>query len=142
MLLFMLFFSSYYALSQNAPSLNGRWLGKLTQVEGGFSDEYDFELYIVSRGNNYTGRTYVEVPNVLGVMSFSGQLRAKTFYLNEEELLYSLKPEEMSWCFKHMQLRLVKHDGQWYLEGPWQGSSKYGSCQPGWLSLAKEVPKV
>ena len=142
MLFLVLLISYCYGLSQNAPGLNGRWLGKLTQVDGGFSDEYDFELYIITKGDHYTGRTYVEVPDVLGVMSFSGKLRAKTFYLNEEELLFSRKPEDMSWCFKRMQLRLVKHDGQWHLEGPWQGRSKYGNCQPGWVSLVKEVPKV
>jgi hypothetical protein len=143
MLPFILLIVCYsYGLSQNVPVLNGRWIGKLTQVEGGFSDEYDFELYITSQGDNYTGRTYVEVPNVLGVMSFNAILRAKILYLDEKELLYSRKPEDMSWCFKRMQLRLVKHNGQWHLEGPWQGSSKYGNCQPGWVSLVKEVPKV
>lgn len=131
-----------FVLSQNAAALNGRWYGTLTQVDGGFSDKYDFEIYIRSEGGNFKGRTYVEVPSVLGVMSFTAKLRAKTFYLEETELLYSRKPEDMSWCFKRMQLRIVKRDGQWYLEGPWQGSSDYGNCQPGWVSLVKEVPKV
>ncbi|MEL7222767.1 MAG: hypothetical protein AAGJ93_15705 [Bacteroidota bacterium] len=143
MLFFLLLLSSsLLGWSQNTAILNGKWSGKLTQVDGGFSDEYDFEIYVIGDDKSYQGRTYVEVPNVLGIMSFTAKLNSKTFYLEEAELLYSRKPEDMSWCFKRMQLRVVKRKGQWYLEGPWQGSSKYGNCQPGWVSLVKEVPKV
>lgn len=131
-----------YACAQ--PTLPGRWTGKLSQEDGGFSDEYEFEVYIQSSEitTAYAGRTYVEVPDVLGVMSFSAKQRGKVLYLEEQELLYSRKPPDMSWCFKSMQLRLIKRRGEWYLEGPWQGQSKYGSCLPGWVSLKKEIPKV
>jgi hypothetical protein len=94
----------------------GKWLGKLTQEQGGYRQEYDFELYLVANKDNYTGRTYVYAPNVLGVLSFTGQLRGAVLYLKEQELLISRKPSDLSWCFKTMQ--------------------------PGWLSLKYIPPQV
>ncbi|WP_367390071.1 hypothetical protein [Lewinella sp. LCG006] len=127
--------------SDEAPR-SGQWLGKLTQEQGGYRQEYDFELYLTAKNDRYAGRTYVYAPNVLGVLSFTGQQRGAVLYLKEEELLISRKPSDLSWCFKTMQLRQVKRGDDWYLEGPWQGTSEYGICIPGWLSLKYIPPKV
>ena len=129
------------AQPSDAPR-SGQWLGKLTQEQGGYREDYDFELYLVITNGKITGRTYVYAPNVLGVLSFSGQQRGAVLYLKEEELLVSRKPSDLSWCFKTMQLRAVKREGDWYLEGPWQGTSDYGVCIPGWLSLKFIPPQV
>ena len=126
---------------EDAPR-SGQWLGKLTQEQGGYRQEYDFELYLIAHNDRYSGRTYVYAPEVLGVLSFSGQQRGTVLYLKEEELLISRKPSDLSWCFKTMQLRMVKRTGDWYLEGPWQGTSDYGVCIPGWLSLKYVPPQV
>lgn len=130
-------------LAQIPPaSIEGQWIGKLTQDQGGYRDEYEFELYIIDNTGNYSGRTYVHAPNVLGVLYFEGQKRGKVFYLTEKELIHSRKPNDLSWCFKTMQLRLVQREGEWFLEGPWRGISDYGTCIPGWLSLQQKPPRV
>ena len=129
------------AQALDAPR-NGQWLGKLTQEQGGYRQEYDFELYLIADKDHYTGRSYVYAPSVLGVLSFTGQQRGAVLYLKEEEILISRKPSDLSWCFKTMQLRQVKRGGDWYLEGPWQGTSDYGICIPGWLSLKYIPPQV
>jgi hypothetical protein len=130
------------AQSSDAPR-SGKWLGKLTQEQGGYRQEYDFEIYLIEvNDNSYTGRTYVYAPNVLGILSFKAQEQGAVLYLKEEELLESRKPSDLSWCFKTMQLRKVKRGGDWFLEGPWQGVSDYGICIPGWLSLKYIPPQV
>lgn len=130
------------AQPSDAPR-GGQWLGKLTQEQGGYRQEYDFEIYLIAvNDNSYTGRTYVYAPNVLGILSFNAQQQGAVLYLKEEGLLESRKPSDLSWCFKTMQLRRVKREGEWYLEGAWQGVSDYGICIPGWLSLKYIPPQV
>ena len=132
----------YTAQSQSIDSFMGLWSGELTQKEGGYLDRYSFELYLVQSNGNIEGRTYVTAQGVEGVMAVKGQLRGNTIYLEEKELLHSRKPSDLSWCFKTMQLRLVSKAGVWFLEGPWQGSSSYGACLPGWISMRKSIPRA
>lgn len=124
------------------PPWVGQWTGELTQEQGGYLDTYRFEIYIREKAGQYEGRTYVRAPGVLGQLSFVGEKRGAILYIVEKELLLSRKPLDLSWCFKTMQLRMVQREGDWYLEGPWQGTSDYGVCIPGWLSLKRTVPKV
>lgn len=135
-------FSGAITMNAQAPPLGGQWLGTLTQEQGGYRESYSFEIYLTEKGDVYAGRTYVYAPNVLGVLSFSGQKRGAVLYLKEKELLISRKPSDLSWCFKTMQLRLVQRSGEWFLEGPWQGTSDYGVCIPGWLSLKRIPPQA
>lgn len=130
-------------LAQPLSSIQGQWVGTLTQEQGGYRDEYRFEIYFQTDADGLlAGKTYVTAPNVLGVFSFSGKKRGKVYYIAETDLRYSRKPEDLSWCYKTMQLRVVQREGAWYLEGPWQGTSSYGVCIPGWLSLRWIPPKA
>lgn len=142
-ILFITLLFPFQARSQTLPSVHGQWIGTLTQEQGGYRDQYTFEIYFQTDENTQlAGTTYVWAPGVLGVFSFNGSKRGKVYYITENELRYSRKPEDLSWCFKTMQLRLIYRGTDWYLEGPWQGTSGYGTCIPGWLSLKWHPPKV
>jgi hypothetical protein len=122
---------------------SGQWVGQLTQQEGGYRSVYDFEVYLVKlAGNTYRGRTYVWTDGVYGEMSFTGQLYGEVLHLQEIEVVYSRKPADLSWCLKSLQLRLVRRQGQWYLEGPWQGASGYGPCIPGFVVVKRQAPQA
>ena len=129
--------------AQKPPSVQGQWIGTLTQDQGGYRSDYTFEIYFqTAEDGQLAGKTYVYAPNVVGVFSFNGTKRGQVYYLIEQELRYSRKPEDLSWCFKAMQLRLVQKEKQWFLEGPWQGSSEYGVCIPGWISVRMIPPQA
>ncbi|RME93737.1 MAG: hypothetical protein D6772_15600 [Bacteroidetes bacterium] len=124
------------------PSVAGQWVGQITQNDGGYLPNYSYELFFQVEDGRIYGRSYVRAPGVEGVMQFSVEKRGEVFYIQEEELLQSRKPQDLSWCFKTMQLRLVQRGKRWYLEGPWQGQSEYGECIPGWLVLEPAVPRA
>ncbi len=135
-----------YAQSGYKHIVEGAWCGELTQKSGGFAENYSFEIYINVResetGQLIDGRTYIGAKNAFGEMSFTGQLINNTLFLKEKELLYSDKPSMLSWCYKKIQLKLVKKPDEWFLEGSWEGSSKYGYCLPGRVVLKKIVPQA
>jgi hypothetical protein len=131
------------SFTQVLPSVEGQWRGILTQEQGGYLGEYEFEIFFQTDDDGQlAGKTYVRAPNVVGVLTFTGRKRGAVYYISEKELRHSEKPTDLSWCFKTMQLRLVKKEGDWYLEGPWQGTSEYGKCIPGWLSLQYVPPRA
>lgn len=140
LLVFFLFLTLGLA-GQTIP-LSGMWQGNLTQNEGGYRSDYDFEVYFKAGTNELSGRTYVRTPGIYGEMSFTGQRFGAVYHLKELELVYSRKPGELAWCYKTMQLRLVKRGNDWYLEGPWQGVSEFGACIPGWIVLKRVVPQA
>ncbi len=140
---FFILLFPFQLAAQNLPTVRGQWIGTLTQEQGGYRDQYTFEIYFQTDANGQlAGTTYVKAPSVLGVFSFTGSKRGNVYYIIEKDLRYSRKPEDLSWCFKSMQLRLIQRGADWYLEGPWQGTSGYGTCIPGWLSLRWQPPKV
>ena len=59
-MLFALLLLSTSLLAQSSD-LNGKWVGVLTQQEGGFRQKYYCELSIQQKGNKITGTTYVSV---------------------------------------------------------------------------------
>ena len=134
---------STYTYSQAPTTVQGQWIGKLTQDQGGYRSNYTFEIYFQTDDNGQlAGKSYVYAPNVVGIFTFTGTKRGQIYYLEEQDLRFSRKPEDLSWCFKTMQLRLVRKDKQWHLEGAWQGTSDYGVCIPGWISVRWIPPRV
>jgi len=140
--LFLMLCAVVQLSAQETIRLVGSWSGNLSQNEGGYLDDYHFEIYLIEKQDQYTGRTYVSAAGVEGVMSVSGVLRGNILYLEEGKLLYSRKPSDLSWCFKRMQLRIFKKAGEWQMEGPWQGQSAYGNCLPGWIALKRVTPRA
>ncbi len=130
------------SLQGQSPNLKGMWVGTLTQNEGGYRNQYSFEIYVKEDGAVVTGRTYVSTAGIYGELSFTGQRIAGVLHLRELELVYSRKPTDLAWCFKTMQLEPVRRNGVWYLEGPWQGTSDFGTCIPGWIVLKRPIPRV
>jgi hypothetical protein len=124
------------------PSIEGQWVGQITQNNGGYLPNYSYELFFQIEDGRIHGRSYVRAPGIEGVMRFTVERRGEIFYLEEKELLESRKPKDLSWCFKKMQLRLVQRGDNWYLEGPWQGQSEFGECIPGWLVLEPAKPRA
>ena len=125
-----------------APNLKGMWTGRLTQNEGGYRTDYAFEVYFQQSGPLLKGRTYVSTSGIYGEMTFTGQKLGSVLHLQEHELTYSRKPVDLAWCFKSIQLQMVQRGNEWYLEGPWQGKSEFGTCIPGWIVLKRVVPRA
>ncbi|MEL6659187.1 MAG: hypothetical protein AAFR36_22195 [Bacteroidota bacterium] len=131
------------SFSQTPSSVQGQWVGTLTQDQGGYLSDYTFEVFFQTDQNGQlAGKSYVYAPNVVGIFTFTGTKRGQVYYLEEQDIRFSRKPEDLSWCFKTMQLRLVRKDKEWHLEGPWQGTSDYGGCIPGWISLRWIPPRA
>lgn len=133
-------YSSTWA--QNYQQLKGQWKGYLTQDEGGYADQYSFELYFSEIDGVLKGRTYVDAPGAVGIFTFEGQIVGGNIVLFEKKIVYSQKPEEMLWCFKTMNVKLINKKGQWHLEGYWSGRSNSNHCIPGKIFLSKVTPQA
>lgn len=145
--LLFVFISLFWATEVQAqyylPSLEGRWVGQIEQPDDAFLSNYKYELFFqLQEDGQWQGRSYLTAPGVEGIMSFTVTHRGDIYYLEETELVFSRKPKALEWCFKTMQLRMVKRGKHWTLEGPWQGASLYGECPPGWLVLSASTPRV
>lgn len=141
LLLFVFLSFSLSLLAQN-NELSGKWVGVLTQQEGGFRQKYYCELRIQQKGNKITGTTYVSVEKVHAEMAFTGEVKGNTIVFKENRIIQYTKLEDMAWCLKWGNLTLKKKDNVWYLEGMWDGQSVYGPCIPGKVYLQKEVPRA
>lgn len=141
LLLFAFLMLSISLLAQSSD-LNGKWVGVLTQQEGGFRQKYYCELTIQQKGNKITGTTYVSVEKVHAEMAFTGEVKGNTISFKENRIIQYSKLEDMAWCLKWGSLTLRKQDKVWILEGMWDGQSVYGPCIPGKVYLQKEIPRA
>jgi hypothetical protein len=132
---------AFALLAQNSD-LSGKWVGVLTQQEGGFRQKYYCELSIQQKGNKITGTTYVSVEKIHAEMAFTGEINGKTITFKEHRIIQYTKLEDMAWCLKWGNLSLRKEGKTWLLEGMWDGQSVYGRCIPGKVYLQKEVPRA
>ncbi|MCB0568274.1 MAG: hypothetical protein KDC66_00845 [Phaeodactylibacter sp.] len=123
---------------------SGSWAGKLTQNEGGYTPEYDFELYLVQKGKHITGRSYVKTGRIHAVMELHGEVvDGKWVNLTETRILDNWKYDDMDWCYKTIRLRLFTDGKRQRLEGGWSGTTgSHADCVPGEISLAKQVPRA
>ncbi|AEE48887.1 hypothetical protein [Haliscomenobacter hydrossis] len=135
-----LLFTSWLAAQSN--ELSGKWVGVLTQQEGGFRQKYYCELVIQQKGNKITGTTYVSVEKVHAEMAFTGEVNGNVITFKENRIIQYSKLEDMAWCLKWGNLSLRKKGSTWFLEGMWDGQSIYGPCIPGKVFLQKEVPRA
>ncbi len=122
---------------------SGSWQGYLTQGKGGYASKYDFELYLIQRGDKVTGRSYVRLGRVFAVMELKGQISGgDVLHFTETRLVDYWKPEDIEWCYKKASLRLTVKGKNWQLEGPWTGHTGDDECVPGVIVLSKQVPRV
>lgn len=146
MIKYFLFFSFLLAVSQPTFSQEvflGNWKGVITQDEGGYRTEYDFELYLKKEDKLITGRSYVYVDEIYAEMALSGfTLSDEIFHFTESKVVRSRKLPELEWCLKGAALKLYRTGNGWELRGRWQGTSAGGNCIPGEIILKKIVPRV
>lgn len=123
--------------------ISGTWKGIITQNEGGFRANYDFEMVIKQEGKKITGRSYVRLDNIFCTMELEGEMGRKGYFrFKETRMVDSKKIEGLEWCIKRGQLLLNTDDEVWKLEGFWQGDTEYSSCIPGKVFLKKSVPRA
>lgn len=141
LLLFAFLLLTSWLAAQN-NELSGKWVGVLTQQEGGFRQKYYCELVIQQKGNKITGTTYVSVEKVHAEMAFTGEVNGSVIAFKENRIIQYSKLDDMAWCLKWGNLSLRKKGTTWFLEGMWDGQSIYGPCIPGKVFLQKEVPRA
>lgn len=142
-MLITLFFLLWNVCVHGQTDISGSWKGVVTQDEGSYRTEYEFEIYIYQKGNLITGRSYIQVEDLFCEMKIVGSFNdGLTLKMTEVEMVNSTEQEGMSWCFKTIDLLLIKQESIWKLEGRWKGESAEKSCIPGDMLLKKVVPRT
>ena len=141
-LLFIAFiFLAFQSVGQK--DLSGLWLGKITQEEGGYAPDYTFEIYIKHVGSKIEGRSYVFVDDIYATFDISGDIYSGIYLnLNDSEILENKVNEGMEWCLKKYQLVFKVKDGEYHLEGFWQGKTSFSTCIPGKVFLKRTEPRA
>lgn len=121
--------------------LSGKWYGKLTQLDGGYSTLYDVELQLVHK-NIIRGESHAffesEVSTRIGL---KGTLSADSVNLSES--IFMVREDRMPdpWvaCIKNYKLKYYKQNGNEYLKGSWDGTGVDDgkACIPGEVILSK-----
>jgi hypothetical protein len=142
-LIFILLTTLPFLISAQKPEeFLGKWVGELTQKEGGFRQKYYCEMVIEKQGNQYVGTTYVSVEDLSAEMAFKGEFKGNTLIFKEDRIIRYSQLKDMVWCLKWGDLQLRKKGTSWFLEGKWNGQSVYGPCIPGKVFLQREVPRA
>ena len=124
-----------------AQPIAGKWYGKITQIEGGYSENYDFELNL-TQGRKISGESYAYIPKTLSVkIGIRGFIDRDTIRLSES--LYDIRerrvPPNWEACIKNLNLKYYKQGNDEFLKGVWNGiSMEDGSdCLPGEIILSR-----
>lgn len=141
--LFFLFIPfTFPAVAQSvSQDLSGNWSGLLFQNEGGFADRFELFFDVEQIGLSLKGTATVRLGNLTVVMKLTGsQSPAGNWRLTETEILRSNKDGlDVAWCMKEYDLRVDYREGELVLTGPWWGSSEYGACVPGSITLKRRL---
>ncbi len=134
-------FNFQSSLSQN---IQGKWIGKITQQPGGYSQLYDLELDLSQRKNIW-GESYAfEGDSVQIRIGLSGFIEKDSIRLNESLGWIREDKVPYNWiaCVKQFVLAYRKEGSFEYLEGRWSGVSKNDasdSCFPGKVILSRTL---
>lgn len=134
-------FNFQSSLSQN---IQGRWIGKITQQPGGYSQLYDLELDLSQRKNIW-GESYAfEGDSVQIRFGLSGFIEKDSIRLNESLGWIREDKVPYNWiaCVKQFVLAYRKEGIFEYLEGRWSGVSKNDAsdpCFPGKVILSRTL---
>lgn len=137
----MLLLSFQASLSQN---IQGKWLGKITQQPGGYSQLYDLEFDLSQRKNIWGESFAYEGDSVRIRIGLSGYFDKDSLRLNESLGWIREDKVPFTWiaCVKQFHLVYRKEGDFEYLEGRWTGFSKDDSrspCYPGKVILSRSV---
>ncbi|MFK7934843.1 MAG: hypothetical protein AB8G22_15145 [Saprospiraceae bacterium] len=123
--------------------LNGSWKGVITQDDGGYRAQYDFELYFNVSGKEITGRSYVTVDDIYCEMKIEGIVEnGIVVSIKETKMVDSEQVEGMEWCYKKVVLELEEEQNKFKLTGRWEGITSFSNCVPGEVLLQKIVPRA
>lgn len=124
-------------------NIGGHWKGTITQDEGGYRTDYEFELYLTQSGNKITGRSYVYLDDIYAIIELKGTIKSGLIVMLEETVILDhRKTDDMEWCMKKAQLLLKYENNELLLDGYWQGTSVLGDCIPGKIHLKRSVPRA
>ena len=138
-----LFFGMFFLLASSAAQVSGQWKGIITQNEGGYKSNYNFEMYFHQKGNLLRGRSYVYVDNIYVEMELEGIITNGDYIkFQETKMVDSKIVEGLEWCVKGGYLLLKKEKGTYILTGIWNGATSFGTCIPGRIELKRIVPQA
>jgi len=134
-------FSVQTSFSQN---LQGKWVGKLTQQPGGYSQLYDLELDLSQRKNIWGDSYAFEGDSVQIRIGLSGYIDKDSSRLSENVGWIREDKVPFTWiaCIKQFVLAYRKDSNFEYLEGTWTGVSKddpSNDCFPGKVILSRTI---
>ena len=134
---------SLFHLTNPKQSVAGTWKGHLIQKLGTHSAAYEFEIYLIQKGNIVQGRSYIMVDDKTATMEIIGELHGGIYLqLVETKIIYSDSQLGMEWCLKKLNLLLKKEKNKWTLAGLWDGKTSFSDCGPGKIKLKKIQPRV
>lgn len=127
--------------AQVHQDLSGSWTGLLLQNEGGFSDRFELYFDIEQIGISLRGTAFVKLGALEAEMKLSGyQTASGSWRITETEILRNNKAGlAVAWCMKEYELWVDYQKDALVLTGPWWGSSEYGPCVPGSITLKRRV---
>lgn len=137
----MLFLGFQSSFSQN---IQGKWVGKVTQNPGGYSELYDLELELTQRKNIW-GESYAfEGDSVRIRFGLSGYIAKDSIRLSESLGWIREDKVPFSWvaCVKQFMLAYRKEGSFEYLEGRWTGvgtDDLSKPCLPGKVILSRTI---
>ena len=128
----------------HAQDISGKWYGKITQLPGGYSQLYDFELEL-NQKKNIWGDSYAYMQDSVEIrIGLSGFIDKDTIRLSESRDWIRIDKVPWNWvaCIKNINVAYRKDNDNEYLEGNWNGVSKdrpYEDCIPGRVILSRTV---
>ncbi|WP_207427768.1 hypothetical protein [Pedobacter sp. SYSU D00535] len=130
-----------WGLTGVGQDLKGKWYGKLTQDPGGYSDLYNFDLYL-NQGKKLWGESDAYIDRIVKVkIRLEGKVLGDSVLLAEK--LLGIEEERMPpgyiTCIKTLRLKYLHAGSAEYLLGTWDGFDKldYSPCPPGQIVLAR-----
>ena len=138
---FILLFAGTVMFAQHEADISGVWTGTLYQNEGGIADKFELYFDLEQIGPVVKGKAYVRLGELYAEMHLRGyQTGAGSWHITETEILRNDKAGmAVSWCMKEYELRINYTKGELVLNGPWWGSSDYGPCIPGSITLRRKA---
>jgi hypothetical protein len=127
-----------------AQNIQGKWVGKVTQNPGGYSELYDLELDLTQRKNIW-GESYAfEGDSVRIRFGLSGYIAKDSIRLSESLgwMREDLVPASWVACVKQFMLGYRKEGNFEYLEGRWTGfgvDDLTKPCFPGRVILSRTI---
>ena len=140
----LIFLCYQNTFSQN---IQGKWVGKITQQAGGYSQLYDLELDLNQRKNIWGDSYSFEGDSVKIRIGLSGYIDKDSIRLKES--VGWIREDKVPWtwtaCVKQFVLAYRKDADFEYLEGSWTGVSKddpSDACIPGKVILSRTIEGV